>query len=288
MAHSAITKRGVRDYRRCAHWSRGTVLHTVSAQRWTAMLASGGIAVIPNEPGRRASGGTSTPAQVSELPPSALSRLAEIDRTEYVSAAYRTVCQRLLRYHVNWHIKAWDEFQIAAYKADFTAELNAGGSYLAVEVSGRLAGVAVLGNRRLGPSNALVELRFLHVSAEHRGHGIGSRPLKLRRGLPVTRVRTACISQPRPPCLRWISTSHAVPSWRYPRMRTGWHKNPTTFISCSGGDRLPEFGVVRADGGVSIHFGARDMASVQPPADRDNSGHRSASVASPEPPRWLH
>lgn len=111
--------------------------------------------------------------QVSELPPSALSRLAEIDRTEHVTAAYRTMSHRLHRYSVNWQIEAWDESQIAAYQAELTAELDVGGRFLAVEVSGRLAGVAVLGNRRLGPSGALVELRFLHVSAEYRGQGIG-------------------------------------------------------------------------------------------------------------------
>jgi len=118
---------------------------------------------------------TAEHTQVSELPPSALSRLAEIDRTEHVTAAYRTEGQRLLRHSVDLHIEAWDESQITAYRAALTPELDAGGSCLGVEVSSKLAGIAVLGNRRFGPNNALVELRFLHVSAEHRGHGIGTR-----------------------------------------------------------------------------------------------------------------
>ncbi len=145
-------------------------------------------------------GGTLTIEQVSELPASALARLAEIDRTEHVTAAYRTVGQGLQRYSVDWHIKAWDESQIAAFKTALTAELEVGGSYLAVEVSGRLAGVAVLGNRRLGLSSALAELRFLHVSAEHRGHGIGTRLVeaaveRARRsgadGMYISATRTA-------------------------------------------------------------------------------------------------
>ena len=138
--------------------------------------------------------------EVSELPPSALARLAEIDRTEHVTAAYRTVGERLVRYGVDWHIEPWDESQIAAFKTALTADLEVGGAYLAVEVAGRLAGVAVLGNRRLGPRDALVELCFLHVSAEHRGHGIGTRLIeaaveRARRsgadGMYISATRTA-------------------------------------------------------------------------------------------------
>lgn len=112
---------------------------------------------------------------VSELPASALARLAEIDRTEHVTSAYRLVGQRLERYAVDWRIGPWDAAQIAEFQASLAPELETGGKFLAVEVSGRLAGVAVLGNRRLGPRDGLLELRFLHVSAEHRGQGTGTR-----------------------------------------------------------------------------------------------------------------
>ncbi len=112
---------------------------------------------------------------VSELPAQALARLGEIDRTEHVTAAYRTIGERLQRYEVDWHIGPWDAAQVAGFQAGLAPELDAGGRLLGVELSGRLAGVAVLASQRFGPRDALLELRFLHVSAGHRGHGIGTR-----------------------------------------------------------------------------------------------------------------
>lgn len=110
-----------------------------------------------------------------ELPASALPRLAELDRSQNVTTAYRIHDGRLQAYPVDWHAPRWSQERVGGSVAALSAELDAGGTCFAIEADERLAGVAVLGNRPLGSNGSLLELVFLHVTNEQRGRGIGAR-----------------------------------------------------------------------------------------------------------------
>lgn len=111
---------------------------------------------------------------IKSLPTEALSRLAEIDRSEDVRLNYTYENGAIQAHKVDLQAPAWSAERIAAYIAELTPELEQGGVLLGALDGDRLAGVAVLGNRFLGRAQNQLQLVFLHVSREYRRQGVAS------------------------------------------------------------------------------------------------------------------
>ena len=111
---------------------------------------------------------------VRELNCGALARLAEIDRSELIGRWYRVASGKLQSEQVAWNVPRWSDEQITEFVTKLRPELEAGGIVFGAEENSRLVGVAVLGNRRLGPGDQLLQLVFLHVSRNHRRRGIAT------------------------------------------------------------------------------------------------------------------
>jgi len=111
---------------------------------------------------------------VRELDCGALARLAEIDRSELIGRWYRVASGKLQSEQVVWNVPRWSDEQITEFVTKLTPELEAGGIVFGAEENSHLIGVAVLGNRPLGPGDELLQLVFLHVSRKHRRRGIAT------------------------------------------------------------------------------------------------------------------
>lgn len=115
------------------------------------------------------------PLTAADLP-----RLAEIDRTETIPAAYLQHGDRLEEITVNWQASPWDpdgdhEHSVAHEIAFCRSHLDRGGRLLGAFVAGpdgadTLAGVGLM-TPEVRPGVA--QLAFLHVSEPYRGHGAG-------------------------------------------------------------------------------------------------------------------
>lgn len=114
------------------------------------------------------------PLTAADLP-----RLAEIDRTETITAAYLQHGDQLEEISVKWQAYPWDpkgdhEHSLAHEIAFCRGHLDRGGRLLGAFVSGpggeRLAGMGLM-TPHVGPHVA--QLSFLHVSHAYRGRGVG-------------------------------------------------------------------------------------------------------------------
>ncbi len=106
-----------------------------------------------------------------------LSRVVEIDRTERIDLVYLQRGTELVEQRGNWSASAWDpdgpgEHSVEGQRHALEHYVDAGGSALGAFVGGRLVGIGVV-VPHLRPS--IAQLAFLHVSAAHRGAGIGRR-----------------------------------------------------------------------------------------------------------------
>jgi GNAT superfamily N-acetyltransferase len=118
-----------------------------------------------------------TPVEIRRLARKELSRVIEIDRTEYIDLIYVQRGTDLVERHGNWSASAWDpdgngEHSVEAQRHALEHYVDAGGIVLGALSDGRLVGVgAVVPHVR----RAIAQLAFLHVSEAFRAAGIGSR-----------------------------------------------------------------------------------------------------------------
>lgn len=132
-------------------------------------------------------------AIVRPLTAADLPRLAEIDRTETITAAYLQHGDRLEAIPVNWQAYPWDpdgdhEHSLAHEIAFCRSHLDRGGRLLGAFVSGpdgeQLAGVGLM-TPHVRPHVA--QLSFLHVSERYRGQGVGRELAAALEGLAQER-----------------------------------------------------------------------------------------------------
>ncbi len=111
---------------------------------------------------------------IRQLEPGDLARLAELDRSEVIGRLYRVASGELQSRQVDLRAPRWSDEQIAEFVELLAPELEAGGILFGADENDRLVGVAVLGNRPLGPGDKLLQLVFLHVSRDYRRRGIAT------------------------------------------------------------------------------------------------------------------
>lgn len=108
---------------------------------------------------------------------SEITRIAEIDRSEHVTLAYRVRDRRLEERHVDWHVPRWfgegnGEHSVQTKVAALSPILDQGGVMWGAFDQDRLVGVAIL---RPGLTEDMAQLAFLHVSKGYRRQGIATR-----------------------------------------------------------------------------------------------------------------
>jgi ribosomal protein S18 acetylase RimI-like enzyme len=106
-----------------------------------------------------------------------ITRIAEIDRSEHVTLAYRVRDGQLEERHVDWHVPRWSgeengEHSVQAKVAALSAILDQDGVMWGAFDEDRLAGVAIL---RPALTEDMAQLAFLHVSNGYRRQGIATR-----------------------------------------------------------------------------------------------------------------
>ena len=111
------------------------------------------------------------------LVPDELSRLGEIDRTEYVPVIYRQQGDQLTEEHHDFHIPPWStedegEYSVAHHRAICERHLADGGTAVGAYDGERLVGIGVV-MPHVRPG--IAQLAQLHVSDGYRGRGIGRR-----------------------------------------------------------------------------------------------------------------
>ncbi len=118
---------------------------------------------------------TLRPLTAGDLP-----RLAEIDRTETIPAAYLQHGERLEEIAVNWQASPWDpdgdhEHSVAFEIAFCRSHLDRGGRLLGAFVPASDGAEALAGVGIMTPEvrPGVAQLAFLHVSEQFRGQGVG-------------------------------------------------------------------------------------------------------------------
>ncbi len=114
---------------------------------------------------------------IRRMQDSEITRIAEIDRSEHVTVAYRVSDGRLEKRHVDWHVPRWfsegdGEHSVRAKVAALSPILNQEGMMWGAFDEDRLVGVTIL-RPRLTEDTA--QLAFLHVSKGYRRLGIAAR-----------------------------------------------------------------------------------------------------------------
>ncbi len=107
---------------------------------------------------------------------SEITRIAEIDRSEHVTLAYRVRDRRLEERHVDWNVPRWcregnGEHSVQAKVAALSPILDQGGAMWGAFDQDRLVGVAIL---RPHLTEDMAQLAFLHVSKGYRRRGIAT------------------------------------------------------------------------------------------------------------------
>ena len=117
------------------------------------------------------------PVELRHLVRGELGRVGEIDRSERIDVLVEQHGTDLVERPGDWSSLPWDaegegEHSVAAQVRALERDLEAGATVVGAFAAGRLVGIgAVVPHRRA----AIAQLSYLHVSARHRGTGIGVR-----------------------------------------------------------------------------------------------------------------
>lgn len=110
----------------------------------------------------------------TRLDPLAIERLAEIDRSEHITRAYKITAGLLTQVDVDWHVPNWftggdGDHSLSGQIAFCRSHLDKGGLLLGALHEDLLVGIAIV---RPELHAEMAQLAFLHVSREYRRQGI--------------------------------------------------------------------------------------------------------------------
>ena len=117
------------------------------------------------------------PITITRLEPGEIERIAELDRSEHVSRAYKVEAAALTQVEVDWQVPNWfisgdGDHSLSEQIAFCRSHLDQGGVLLGATNDHLLVGIA---QEELEAQQKIDPLEFLHVSREFRRHGIGKR-----------------------------------------------------------------------------------------------------------------
>ena len=111
-----------------------------------------------------------------------IEKLWLIDRSELIEAAYSVVDGALVRRSVHYDMKGWPPGEAEKYTPILEACHDRGGWFHGLFDGQKPIGAAVLEAQFIGKGNDRLQLKFLHVSSDYRGRGLGKQLFLLAAG----------------------------------------------------------------------------------------------------------
>lgn len=97
----------------------------------------------------------------------------QIDRREIVENIYHLYDGQLLLEPDFFDIQGWPPGEAEQYTPILLDCYDRGGTFWGAFEAGRLIGAAILESKFIGSNHDTLQLKFLHVSRDHRKHGLG-------------------------------------------------------------------------------------------------------------------
>lgn len=119
------------------------------------------------------------PILYRELEPHEAELLRAIDRSERIEGIYRNVDGALRLEERRETVSAWEPAELTALVARLQALMASGGKAFSAWDGSRIVGIGSLETSGVGGDRSVLKLDILHVSAGHRGRGIGRRLTEL-------------------------------------------------------------------------------------------------------------
>ncbi|MGY0041177.1 GNAT family N-acetyltransferase [Pedobacter sp. NJ-S-72] len=108
-----------------------------------------------------------------------VSRLNEIDRSEFIDVLYHVNGDRLSETEADYEYAGWTSEELKEIKKQYIFELTNGGTAVGAFDQDLLVGFGVLGHRFMGKNLDQLAVDLMYVSRNHRRQGIGSEILKM-------------------------------------------------------------------------------------------------------------
>ena len=118
---------------------------------------------------------SASPPIIRELRRQELAAIWSIDRREFIGRVYRLHDGELILEDHNFDVPGWRPGAPEREAPAFLDCFDRGGSFFGAFSGTSLVGVGVLENRFIGEKRDKLQLKFLHVSRDFRGSGIGCR-----------------------------------------------------------------------------------------------------------------
>lgn len=108
-----------------------------------------------------------------------ISKVWTIDRSEVIDAVYYLEDGALVLKPEHYDMRGWPAGEAARYTPVLEECHDQGGWFHGLFEGGRLVAAAVLENRFIGRGQDMLQLKFIHVSSDYRGRGLGRRLFRL-------------------------------------------------------------------------------------------------------------
>ena len=113
------------------------------------------------------------------LQPAEIPLIWQVDRREVVQNIYILQDGKLILKADYFNIQGWPAGEEELYTPIFLDCYKRGGTFWGAFENDTLVGVAILESKFIGSQQDMLQLKFLHVSRDHRGQGVGSRLFNL-------------------------------------------------------------------------------------------------------------
>jgi predicted N-acetyltransferase YhbS len=117
---------------------------------------------------------SSSPPTVRKLQRKELPDIWSIDRREFIRRIYRLIEGKLALEDHNFDVPGWPPGDPERESPGFLDCFDRGGSFFGAFAGTSLVGVSILESRLIGVRKDQLQLKFLHVSRDYRGSGVGS------------------------------------------------------------------------------------------------------------------
>jgi predicted N-acetyltransferase YhbS len=105
----------------------------------------------------------------------------EIDRHEVIDGVYYFKNGGLVLRPEHWDVAGWPPGEPEKYTPTLLDCFDRGGWFYGLFDADRPVGIAILESKIIGKEMDTLQLKFLHVSADYRGQGLGRRLFELAR-----------------------------------------------------------------------------------------------------------
>lgn len=111
--------------------------------------------------------------------PNQVSRLTEVDRSEYIDLIYEMNNHQLIEIPSAHDCPTWTEEMMDEIQERFLDEINQGGLAIGAFDEGRLIGFGVLAYKFRGKNSNMLQVDLMYVTRDYRRRGIGTQIFNL-------------------------------------------------------------------------------------------------------------